>query len=177
MLEARGLTKYYSAIPAVRDVSFRIAAGGVLGILGPNGSGKSTTVSIRVARDLVDRLVVCSLLGQLLAEVLVVRLCKVPFTCAYLPRPIAGHDDVAALCDRLHDLQLLDGRPGTADAALSARVRRVHRLGNRRRAHHPPRAPDLAGVRTCLRFAEDDPDALFDGFHLSEGLAATPKSG
>jgi len=46
MLEARGLTKYYSAIPAVRDVSFRIAAGGVLGILGPNGSGKSTTVSI-----------------------------------------------------------------------------------------------------------------------------------
>jgi hypothetical protein len=27
MLEARGLTKYYSAIPAVRDVSFRIAAG------------------------------------------------------------------------------------------------------------------------------------------------------
>ena len=46
MLEARGLTKYYSAIPAVRDVSFRIGAGGVLGILGPNGSGKSTTVSI-----------------------------------------------------------------------------------------------------------------------------------
>ena len=46
MLEARGLTKYYSAIPAVRDVSFRIAPGGVLGILGPNGSGKSTTVSI-----------------------------------------------------------------------------------------------------------------------------------
>ena len=37
MLEARGLTKYYSAIPAVRDVSFRIAGGGVLGILGPNG--------------------------------------------------------------------------------------------------------------------------------------------
>ena len=46
MLEARGLTKYYSAIPAVRDVSFHIASGGVLGILGPNGSGKSTTVSI-----------------------------------------------------------------------------------------------------------------------------------
>jgi ABC-2 type transport system ATP-binding protein len=46
MLEARGLTKYYSAIPAVRDVSFRLAPGGVLGLLGPNGSGKSTTVSI-----------------------------------------------------------------------------------------------------------------------------------
>jgi ABC-2 type transport system ATP-binding protein len=46
MLEAHGLTKYYSAIPAIRDVSFRITPGGVLGLLGPNGSGKSTTVSI-----------------------------------------------------------------------------------------------------------------------------------
>ena len=46
MLEARSLTKYYSAIPAVRDLSFRLGAGGILGLLGPNGSGKSTTVSI-----------------------------------------------------------------------------------------------------------------------------------
>jgi ABC-2 type transport system ATP-binding protein len=46
MLEARSLTKYYSAIPAVRDLSFSLAPGGILGLLGPNGSGKSTTVSI-----------------------------------------------------------------------------------------------------------------------------------
>jgi ABC-2 type transport system ATP-binding protein len=46
MLEARGVTKYYSAIPAVKDVSFRLGPGGVIGLLGPNGSGKSTTVSI-----------------------------------------------------------------------------------------------------------------------------------
>lgn len=46
MLEARGLTKYYSAIPAVDDVSFTIRAGEVLGYLGPNGSGKSTTVKM-----------------------------------------------------------------------------------------------------------------------------------
>src|SRR3954470_5638212 len=46
MLEARHLTKYYSAIPAVRDVSFTLAPGTILGLLGPNGSGKSTTVSI-----------------------------------------------------------------------------------------------------------------------------------
>jgi ABC-2 type transport system ATP-binding protein len=46
MLEARSLTKYYSAIPAVRDLSFRLEPGGILGVLGPNGSGKSTTVSI-----------------------------------------------------------------------------------------------------------------------------------
>jgi ABC-2 type transport system ATP-binding protein len=46
MLEARSLTKYYSAVPAVRDLSFTVAPGGILGLLGPNGSGKSTTVSI-----------------------------------------------------------------------------------------------------------------------------------
>jgi ABC-2 type transport system ATP-binding protein len=46
MLEARHLTKYYSAIPAIRDVTFTLAPGTILGLLGPNGSGKSTTVSI-----------------------------------------------------------------------------------------------------------------------------------
>jgi len=46
MLEARGLTKYYSAITGVRDVNFGIQAGSVLGLLGPNGSGKSTTVGM-----------------------------------------------------------------------------------------------------------------------------------
>jgi len=45
-LEARRLTKYYSAIPAIRDVSFTLEPGTILGLLGPNGSGKSTTVSL-----------------------------------------------------------------------------------------------------------------------------------
>ena len=49
MLEAQGLTKFYSAIPAVRDLSFQLEAGGILGLLGPNGSGKSTTVSMLAA--------------------------------------------------------------------------------------------------------------------------------
>ena len=45
-LEARRLAKYYSAIPAIRDVSFTLEPGTILGLLGPNGSGKSTTVSL-----------------------------------------------------------------------------------------------------------------------------------
>ena len=46
MLDVRHLSKYYPAIAAIRDVSFSVAAGTVVGLLGPNGSGKSTTVSI-----------------------------------------------------------------------------------------------------------------------------------
>lgn len=46
MLEARRLTKYYGAVRAVTDVSFRIEPGEIVGCLGPNGSGKSTTVKM-----------------------------------------------------------------------------------------------------------------------------------
>lgn len=48
MLEARGLTKFYGASLAVRDVSFSLGPGQVLGYLGPNGSGKSTTVKMLI---------------------------------------------------------------------------------------------------------------------------------
>ena len=48
MLEARGLTKQFGGITVVRDVSFSIARGEILGYLGPNGSGKSTTIKMIV---------------------------------------------------------------------------------------------------------------------------------
>jgi ABC-2 type transport system ATP-binding protein len=46
MLEALQLSKRYSSIPAVQNLSFRLRPGQVLGCLGPNGSGKSTTVKM-----------------------------------------------------------------------------------------------------------------------------------
>jgi ABC-2 type transport system ATP-binding protein len=45
-LELRGVTKLYSGIPAVKDVSFIARRGEVTGYLGPNGSGKSTTLKM-----------------------------------------------------------------------------------------------------------------------------------
>src|SRR5438270_2578753 len=48
MLEVRSLTKYYRHTPAVRNVSFAIRPGEILGYLGPNGAGKSTTVKMLI---------------------------------------------------------------------------------------------------------------------------------
>ncbi|MCC6899603.1 MAG: ATP-binding cassette domain-containing protein, partial [Polyangiaceae bacterium] len=42
------LTKDYGTVVAVRDVSFRVGKGEVVGFLGPNGAGKSTTMRILV---------------------------------------------------------------------------------------------------------------------------------
>ncbi len=46
MIVVEHLTKYYGEYPAVRDVSFQVPKGRVVGFLGPNGAGKSTTMRI-----------------------------------------------------------------------------------------------------------------------------------
>ncbi|HMC59706.1 MAG TPA: ABC transporter ATP-binding protein [Candidatus Solibacter sp.] len=46
MLELRNVSKRFSGIAAVDDVSFRARAGEITGYLGPNGSGKSTTMKM-----------------------------------------------------------------------------------------------------------------------------------
>jgi len=46
MLELRRVTKHFSGIPAVDDVSFSALPGEVTGYLGPNGSGKTTTLKM-----------------------------------------------------------------------------------------------------------------------------------
>jgi ABC-2 type transport system ATP-binding protein len=46
MLELQNLSRSYRGIPAIKDVSFSVAPGEIVGFLGPNGAGKSTTVKI-----------------------------------------------------------------------------------------------------------------------------------
>jgi ABC-2 type transport system ATP-binding protein len=46
VIHVRNLTKYYGDYAAVRDVSFDVPAGQIVGFLGPNGAGKTTTMRI-----------------------------------------------------------------------------------------------------------------------------------
>src|SRR5438046_10367670 len=46
MIEVQRLTKHYGPVTAIRDVSFSVAPGEIVGFLGPNGAGKSTTMRI-----------------------------------------------------------------------------------------------------------------------------------
>ncbi len=46
MIEIKNLTKQFGTLTAVKDLTFEVPEGQVLGFLGPNGAGKSTTMKM-----------------------------------------------------------------------------------------------------------------------------------
>ena len=46
MIEARDLTKHYGPVTALKNATFEVNRGEVVGFLGPNGAGKTTTMKI-----------------------------------------------------------------------------------------------------------------------------------
>ena len=46
ILEVEGLTRRFGGLAAVKDLSFSVAQGEILGLIGPNGSGKTTAFNL-----------------------------------------------------------------------------------------------------------------------------------
>jgi ABC-2 type transport system ATP-binding protein len=46
LIKVRKLSKYYGKVIAVREISFTVNSGEILGLIGPDGAGKTTTLSI-----------------------------------------------------------------------------------------------------------------------------------
>lgn len=46
ILEVRNVSKRFGGLWALRDVSFSVAEGEILGVIGPNGAGKSTLINL-----------------------------------------------------------------------------------------------------------------------------------
>ncbi|MCL1587719.1 MAG: ATP-binding cassette domain-containing protein, partial [Actinomycetia bacterium] len=46
VIEAKNLRKTFGSVEAVKDISFEVEPGQVLGLLGPNGAGKTTTINM-----------------------------------------------------------------------------------------------------------------------------------
>jgi hypothetical protein len=122
-------------------------------------------------------MIVTSLLGWLLAELLVVRMCKVPFTCTYLP----GRSEVKTLWPFYFTAFTTFS---FSMAGLELQMLRWPRL----LVWFIVIVVCLAGATRVLRriwlasepglrFAEEEHGALFEGFHLSEGLAARGDQG
>ena len=105
LIQANQLTRYYGTYCAVREVSFSLVRGEILGFLGPNGAGKTTTMQM-----------ICGNLAPTAGEIKIngVDILEAPKrakrSLGYLPElpPVYRDltvDEYLGYCGRLHGLQ------------------------------------------------------------------------
>jgi ABC-2 type transport system ATP-binding protein len=178
-LEARGLTKRFGSIEALRGVDLSLRRGEVLGVLGPNGAGKSTTMK--------------AITGFIAADAGTVRVCGIdqaadPLACraliGYLPEELPLYPDMKVAdfldhCARLKGIAAPERRRAVVDAMASAACahnekRRIRGLskGNRQRVGL---ASALIGDPPILMLDEPtsglDPSQVANFRDLIRGLA------
>jgi ABC-2 type transport system ATP-binding protein len=86
VLEARGLSKRFKAVEAVRGIDILVAPGTRVGLLGPNGAGKTTTLLMLLGAIEPDDGTI-SIAGHRLPRGRSKAMTKVGFAAGYLPLP------------------------------------------------------------------------------------------
>ncbi|GAB6274171.1 MAG: ABC transporter ATP-binding protein [Peptococcaceae bacterium] len=95
-IEVNGLSKNFGPLQAVRNVSFRVPAGSIFGLLGPNGFGKSTIIRM-----------LCGLMhpsagnGQVLGLDIVTKAEKIKAGIGYMSQKFSLYEDLT-VAENLH---------------------------------------------------------------------------
>ncbi|MDR7521466.1 MAG: ABC transporter ATP-binding protein [Armatimonadota bacterium] len=180
VIETQGLTKRYGAVVAVVDLTLRLQAGEVFGLLGPNGSGKTTTILMLLGLTEPTAGTARVLGFDPLRNPL-----EVKRRVGYMPDSVGFYDELTAT-ENLQYTARLNGIP-PADAG--ARITEVlARMGLTQVAHRPV-ATFSRGMRQRLGLADVllkrpeiaildeptmglDPEAAHEFLELIRGLKA-----
>lgn len=144
MLEVKHLFRSFRTIPAVQDVSFRVAAGEVAGFLGPNGAGKSTTVKMITGMLRPDE-------GKVLFDGRDIREDMVAYraTLGYVPEEAHLYTYLSAL----EYLQLVGRLRGMGEALIEAKATGLLKLLNLGSWQHSPISSYSKGMRQRVLIA------------------------
>jgi len=144
MLEVQHLFRSYRGIPAVEDVSFRIAPGEIVGFLGPNGAGKSTTVKIITGMLRANE-------GKVLFEGHDIRDDMVAFRSVLGYVPEEAH--LYTYLSGLEYLQLVGRLRGLKEALIEAKATRLLELLHLKSWQHSPISSYSKGMRQRVLIA------------------------
>ena len=144
MLEVQHLFRSYRGIPAVEDVSFRIAPGEIVGFLGPNGAGKSTTVKIITGMLRANE-------GKVLFEGRDIRDDMVAFRSVLGYVPEEAH--LYTYLSGLEYLQLVGRLRGLKEALIEEKATRLLGLLNLQSWQHSPISSYSKGMRQRVLIA------------------------
>src|ERR1035437_3136707 len=144
MLELQSLFKSYRGIPAIQDVSFKVAPGEVVGLLGPNGAGKSTIVKIITGMLRPND-------GRVLFEGQDIAKDMVDFRAAFGYVPEEAH--LYTYLSGLEYLQLLGRLRGLGEALIEAKATRLLKLLNLESWQYSPISTYSKGMRQRVLIA------------------------
>lgn len=169
MLELKHVSKSFMSFPVVKDVSFTVKPGEVLGYLGANGAGKSTTIKMLAGLLVPSR-------GEILFEGLNIRSDPHAFKSrlGYVPEQSEIYPHLSA-SDYLHMVGRLRG---IGEGSLQGRVRAFLRIFDLEQEMDGPIASFSKGMRQKVLLASallHDPEILLldeplSGLDVTTGL-------